>query len=376
MSDNYLGEVLSLRRQAGALPDGRAKVALLEEAVRLADTHQDVPCAYWTRGDLVKAGTFGGQPEKALVAFTWRLAQSDRAPEQFPPEELLWEFKWVVDSLGGFPQISRQQVEDLLADMTRRYQQAGANLRPVHKLRCVLAREMCDKAAARKHFAEWVKTPRGWPSDCPACDQNHVVRFQAYLGHDESALEEARPILDGSMRCAEIPHVTLALVLLPLMRLGEAAEAMPLHQKGYRMIGRNPKFLPEAAAHLTFLTLTDNLPRAMRLLEKHLPWAQAATDLKARFEFLNAVRLLLERLTGAGKDAIRLHLPPDFPAFREDGHYEVAALRGWFDETAAELAGRFDARNGNDGFTKALRAELKLSELVQPCPLPHAGKDE
>jgi hypothetical protein len=365
---SHMEHIEEVHDEAMLLDDGPTKLALLEECVRIADTHHDVVVGDGIRGDLIKTATFAGAPEKALVAFSWRLAQCDRDPEEFDEASLLWEYKWIADSLGGFPQISRQKIEEMLEDMTRRYQRCGASLRPIHKLRCTLALDMCDRKAARTHFMLWKRTARAWPSDCTACDQNSMVRFAAATGKDEQALELAQPILKGSMSCAEIPHATLAHVLLPLVRLEREGEAMPLHHRGYRLVSNNRKFLPEIAEHLVFLVLTDNLPRAVKLLEKHLEWALAATDLKARFDFYNAVRFLLAQLAVAGRDRMRLKLP-HFPARQEYGEYEIAALRKWFDDEASALAAKFDARNGNDGFAAALRNIRRWKKLIRPYPL-------
>jgi hypothetical protein len=369
MKRDYTAQAKELRDQARELSDGPSKVALLEEAVRLADAHQDKELGFALREDLIRAATFGGYPEKSLVAFTWRLAMCDREPERFDEDEVLWEYKWIADSLGDFPQISRQQIEDMLEDMTRRYQRQGGSLRSIHKLRCMLAMQMQEKAAARKHHAAWKKSRWDWNSDCPACDQNHQVKFQIFTGHDEKALELARPILAGSMKCAQIPHATLALVLVPLVRLGRTGEAMVLHHRGYRLISGNRKMLEEAAAHLTFLALTDNLPKAVKLFEKHLHWSLETAEMEGRFKFDNAVRFLLARVAERGQTTLRLRLPRTFPAYQEAGCYEVAVLRQWFDQSCQNLAARFDARNGNDGFTKLLEGPRKLTKLVTPCPL-------
>jgi hypothetical protein len=358
-----------LHEKAMRQPDGPMKLALLEECVRLADSHQDPVIGDSIRGDLVKTATFTGAPEKALAAFSWRLMQCDRNPLEFDEASLLWEYKWIADSLGGFPEISRQQIEAILDDMTNRYQRCGASLRPIHKLRCTLAMDMCDTKMARTCFSRWKRAPRAWPSDCVACDQNSMVRFQAAVAKDEEALELARPILAGEQACAEIPQATLAHVLLPLVRLHREVEAMALHHRGYRMISDNRKFLPEVAEHLVFLVLTDNLAKAVKLFEKHIEWALSATDLKAKFEMYNAARFLLEQLAAGGKEKVRLRLPQQFAEFESEVGYVVAALRRWFDAAAAELAAKFDARNGNDGFTKALRKVRKWKKLVRPCPL-------
>jgi hypothetical protein len=135
------------------------------------------------------------------------------------------------------------------------------------------------------------------------------------------------------------------------------------------MVNRNRDFLCEIAEHLTFLAVTDNLAKALKLLEKHLGWALAALELLQKFDFLNAGRFLLGRLTAASKESVRLRLPREFPGWQESGRYEVAGLRAWFDREAETLAAQFDARNGNDGFTKALAEVQQLDKLVTPCPL-------
>src|SRR5262249_28809340 len=160
----------------------------------------------------------------------------------------------------------------------RRYERCGRGLQPVHKLRCLLALDMQDLPEARKHYRPWKRAGRDWGSDCLACERNHEVRYLFAVRQDEKALETAGPILAGSLRCAEIPHATLALVLFPLLRQGRLAEAMAHHHKGYRLVAGNRKFVSEVGKHLTFLALTDNLARAVKLLEKHLAWALETRD--------------------------------------------------------------------------------------------------
>ena len=88
MTGDFRSQVDELYEQAYGLPDGPSKLALLEEAIRLADTHQDAALGDEIRADLVRAATFSGYPEKALVAFSWRLAQADRDPDNFSEDNL------------------------------------------------------------------------------------------------------------------------------------------------------------------------------------------------------------------------------------------------------------------------------------------------
>jgi hypothetical protein len=368
MKDDYRRQIETLRQQADGLPQGPARMALLEEAVRLADTHQDLDLGFYLRYDVAQTATFGGMAEKLLVAFSWRLAQCDRHPERFNEFRLMWEYKWVAAKLADFPQITRQQIEDTFDDMQRRYRRTGRGLRAVHKLRYFLAEQMGDKEAARVARRKWIGAPVGAGNDCPACELDDDVAYQLDIGRYRAALEKAEPLLQGRMQCAEMPHVTYARVLVPLLRLDRPTEAMDYHKVGYRMIAGNCEFLQQAAQHLTFLVLTENLPRAITLFEKHLPWALETTNPDRRFRFLVAAGLLFRRFVEQGKKEVAMRLPRDFAHFDESGHYAPAELLAWCDAETRETAARFDKRNGNDSFSRSLEENEKLLELTTAVP--------
>ncbi len=331
-----------LMQRGESLDLGPTRVAVFEEAVRLADMLADVPLGYQARTRLIDAAQFSGAPEKSMVAFSWCLAQFDRDPTAFDERTILWEYKWVIGSLASFPQISREKIEQALADFTRRVERAGFGMRPILKLRYRAALDMGDLDEANKAYARWVKSPRGMLSDCSACDLDDEVEYLAGSGRDEEAFERARPILNGSMRCRVVPHVTLAKLLLPLVRLGRLAEAAAIHLKGYRLISRNRDHIVQTGKHIQFLALTDNLAKGVKLFESHLPWALETNDPSDRFGFVLRTKILFDRLRASGKDTIRLRLPQAFPRFEESGQYATADLASWLESDAVDLARRFD----------------------------------
>jgi hypothetical protein len=376
MSKSSDARIAALMQQAEGLPDSPTKVALIEEAIRIADSHSDLVEGFSLRKDLMKAATFGGAPEKALVAFTWCIGQCDRDPETFEAEEILWEYKWVVSSLRHFPQIGLQQIEDAMDDMTRRYEKAGLGVRPIHKLRVRLAMHRGDHELAQKLQRHWRSAPIRWGNDCPACEQDDQVDFLIFMGKDDRAVDLAKPIIQGGMSCAEVPHVTYASLLWPLLRLGRVKEAAEHHRRGYPMIASGGDFLAEVAEHLTFLALTGNLDRGVTLLEKHLSWALETMALSRRFDFALAARLLTLRLEEAGRESLKLRLPKEFPLHREDGVYAVADLSAWFEQDARGLAEQFDKRNGTDAFARELAELPGLRQWAVDYPLSKRAKGD
>ena len=127
---------------------------LAEEAVRLADAHNDLKQGFQTRRQLTEAAVFAGRPDVMLVAFSWRLAQCDRDPAQFKERELLWEYKWVVDNLPDFPQVTRGQIEAALADMERRYRRCGSTMHGYYQKRRAVLMDMGDLEGARAADAD------------------------------------------------------------------------------------------------------------------------------------------------------------------------------------------------------------------------------
>jgi hypothetical protein len=361
MSEGYEEQIDELLEQASGLDNGPAKLALFEEAVRLADACQDIERGFSLRENLVDVATDIGETKKALIHFSWRLAQCDREPDRFSEDDLLWEYKWILSSTSTVPEISRDQIESMLEDMTRRSRRMGYGLRAIYKLRWDLAIDMGDSAKASKWYRLWEQTPRDDNTDCTACEQDDRVRFHVYRNKLEKAIELAQPILQGKLRCSSVPHETLAMLLEPLVRPGRLEEAAAAHLRGYRLIGNNSGFDLAVAQHIRFLALTDNLARGLKLFEKHC---------KPSFDFNLSACFLLDRVWAGGRRKLKLRLPPTFPTYQRGGEYDVTTLMASLDQECRQLAAAHDTRNGNDAHARRMKyAERMWKRWVSSYPV-------
>jgi hypothetical protein len=360
------------------IPNGQSeKIELLERAVALADTQNDLVAGYEARDELLEAASFGGHPEKMLVAFAWMLAQIDKHGEdelEADEHDLLWKYKWVINSLTEFPSIPASRIEAAFGDFRARLERGGYSLRTVHYLRWKYAHHRGDWADADQERAVWARSADDEMGDCTACEANFLTAYLAAQQSDKAALEAARLILSGRQSCAEVPHATLGTVLGPMLRLGQYEEAhyqaaVAAHLRGYRMIRDNPSHLDSCGEHLAFLAYSHNLGPALTLLERHLGWALATANLEARFGFYSATMPLWARLRAAGETQIKFRAPQDFPLVNMDLHFNLDLLEDWFAEQLAELAARFDARNGNSHFASRVKADPGLLASVPALTL-------
>jgi len=371
MSDGE-DDIDRLMREAGGLPHGPARIALVEEAVRIADTRHDLPKAFQCRLELVNAASSGGQPDVKLVAFAWCLAQFDRDKTQLGGRateiDLLWKYKWVVGGLPSFHTITREQIMAALSDMRRRYKADGSTMHAVYDEEESIAISLGDKSAAVKAHKKLQTTRRDMFSNCAACVQDRLVSYHRFLDRHEDAIAAAAPILSGKLRCSTVPHRTYPKLMNSLYRLDRLTEAMHYHRIGYPMVGANVGHTAFVDDHIRFLALTDNHTRAVRLTQKHLRAALDYPSLHTRYAFLRDVRLLFHFLQQAGRKTVALPLPEDHPLFSSTGRVKVPEFFAWLDTDSRRIGALFDARNGRNSFISGLDTDVEPSMVMKPIP--------
>ena len=92
--------------------------------------------------------------------------------------------------------------------------------------------------------------------------------------------------------------------------------------------------------------------------ERGWEYVERCTDWSLRSNSLKRYRFscdMVETLKYANCQEVQLSLPEEFPLYRADGVYVVSELRDYFYQQAMELAQRYDARNGNSGYTDRLK---------------------
>ncbi|GAB3213506.1 hypothetical protein ACQEU5_18425 [Marinactinospora thermotolerans] len=361
-----------LFEQAAGLPYGTAKTLVMEEALRAATVAgADEFDLFHLRMRLTSAYQHGGEPAKAFTTFSRCLSAFDADPARYgtgAQEQLLWHFKWIVNSLTEFPEIPLERTYAVLDDMERRYREGGHSLQAVHHYRNVVARHIGDAVTAAEQFELWRTTPRDGNSDCEGCDPSSMASHLILAGADEAAIELARPVLDGHLTCTEQPQDILRTLMLPYLRTGRPQEAVDAHRRGYRVHRRNPAhYLAAIGDHLYFCALTGNEARGLEILERHLGTYDTPPTPHDAMMFAASAALLLDRLAATGHG----HLTVGRPAHgdRPAGDVTAHELRDLLRADALEIAARFDERNRTTAQGDRVRARLEAEPLFDHLPL-------
>lgn len=346
---------------------GPERIAITEAAVRMADAGGFEKAAFDARLELVQSAVLGGYPEKGFVAFAWCASKSKEDPERFQESkalrgifllgvDVLWTYKWMTLQVPWYPQITRAQMDETLADMEARYRAHNLSLRPVHMARVRCAIETGgDADEAKEQFRKWQDAPRDLYADCEACEISFQSWYFAERGDPERAIREAARLLSGEKSCAEVPHNTYARLLDCALELDRPGDAAKWHELGYPMVQSNRDFVWNVSRHIAYLVRIGNLEKAQTLAERHLDWAVDNRVIDRRMWFYASLRDLFGALSGT----VSVRLSPKLAVYSESGEYSADALRDFFDAESRAMAARFDERNGNDYVSRRVSRRVR-----------------
>ncbi len=237
---DYGEQVEELISQADDLPEGPAKVAIYEEAVALADLHQDVPLAYETRMQMLWPAYHASRQDLLLVHFAWCLAKLD-ADDNLDAHDALWAYRWVLDTMPGFPDIPRAQIESAIADMMARYERHGASLRPCYLLHRRVYRGLGDRSAALAAHKKIAQAKRDWLGDDLETERAFAVFFAIFLEKYADGVKLGEKLLAEKFVSDHFRGLILTDLLLPLCRVGRWDDAAAFQKLSLPMLKKKAR---------------------------------------------------------------------------------------------------------------------------------------
>ncbi len=352
-----------LMNELDGLPDSYEKLNVLEMAIELADEEKQIDNAYYLRQEYVYLAHVFGYAQKALVAFLWCLEQYDKQPERFDEHELLWQYKWMMGALGGFPQLSREKLMTLASDMQRRFERSGWSLGPVQDAMSALMYFLGDWDASLDYKEKSMVAEVDGLSDCPACRQQLRVQFNYDKEDYERVVKESKMILQGSLRCRTVPRRTYQVLMDVEFKRGNLEEAMSYLKRLQACIPYDAQHYIAWLDSVTLLSFLDNM-QAVSLYTKHFAMVLDQEQPFDQMQAFTVGAMVLRQWEKNNPDEKHLILgfPAKFPRFTKGGLYDVVSLRLWFETQAKSIASQFDKRNANSFFSGRVQRKLTLAD--------------
>lgn len=360
--------------QAEAMPHGDGKIAELERIVAHADAAELTRVGFDARMELIESYERHTESWRLVPVFSWCLRTFDTHPELFDDwdaELIRWYHKWAVLTLCDESRVGLAQTQAAMDDLERRYREGGHSLQAVHALRCRIAAHLGEQEQARQWLDQWRTARRDENSDCLGCDPSRQAELLSEWGDWEAAIAAGEVAMRAFNSCDHQPERALAALMVPYLRLGRHSEAGAAHVRSYRRHRQERDSFGWLSDHLLFCAVSGNAERGLEILAEHLGWLDRPHSELSAMEFAAAGALVCRLAAEAGLADQTLHRPEH--GQRPAAEVPVAALGEELAAFARDLAGRFDARNGNTYQSSRIEDWLAQRPVPDPVELPAEG---
>lgn len=330
----------------------REKAGLLREAIRIADENEDVEWAVELRLDLIGELNLLSADEEEIAVFAKILDDYERHKELIDESSLLWKYKWIWGSTFDLPDVPLERIEAVGEDYKARILRNGYSLRTfyhqwsveyIRTRRYDLAKEYIDKMLDEKVDDQ----------SCEACELNFMLDYYLETGQFDEAYSRAQPLISRQVSCYEAnlrAYLKLAYYTQKAGMPDVAADLCGRAEEGLADRERDERMVLYMGPFIAYHMMT-NPDRGWEHAERCIDWS-LRTNAQKKFRFSCD---MVEALKYESRPEVRLSLPEEFPLYQESGVYKVDELKALFYRQAEELAHRYDARNGNDGYMERLR---------------------
>jgi hypothetical protein len=345
-----MSSIDSLIRQVNSMPNGSTRAEAGRKLWHVAQNSTNHVERFNALSATLQAVLFGGATDYFLALFPQYAGFRREHPEAVNLHDYVWRLKWLTANLLNYPEIPLDRIIQAEKHYEESLREAGGDRRTAIYLAWQNAFDTGRLELARELYPRFIHRNRDENSDCHACEIHALVRGALMVDKDpNAAIEAAKPLTDGRMRCATKPHATYGQVILPVLLSGDSSEASIHHRKGYSLIRSNTYFLGTAGSHLAYLAASGNADRFWRLFNVHLSWLDQNREPSSTLDFFQGAaagcRLLAE--TGHRKRPVKPKLPAPWSQTWGAKPMSILDFTENLEHEAHTLAAAFDRRNGN-----------------------------
>lgn len=358
----------SLMKKYNKLANGKSKLEGIKLAIKQADDNKDYNWALLFREEYIKESIFEDDSFNAITMFPEYMTIFDSHVELQNTHQFTFmiRFKWIIENIINFYQVSKEQIDEYFEEFKNRCNKYGYSLRSYYMKHTEFYKYI-DINIAKSDFEKYKKFKRDSISDCYACDTNKQVSFELDFGNIKSAIKMAKPILNGTQRCSEVPQVTYGALMYAFTKIGQFNEALQYASLVYKQIKGEVNFLKILGDMLILYSLTD-INKGLDIFKSNVFCVANSNNPSYNFHFYNGAYRLFKSILAVDSSQLFLNIPKNLPIYNDSNVYDVSQLMEYFYNQAKDLAIKFDTRNGTNYFMDLLSFEYKSSDSILRLP--------
>lgn len=343
-----------LMRKIHTMEHGKPRTELLKKAITQADQAGDNYWRMYMRFDYISEQYFHGDAVKCIPVVTELenvFKENPAAVERYKGDTIGKEAYIMavilgVDAISCIPQVSLEEWDKLLDGLFNLVKQFG-----------MAERSYCwqvfwrwlyvDLGKAEEYFNKAWHTEPDYSFDCEACEHSYAARLYLEMGQKDKADTYAEKIEKDLLDepCESASANLLDFYLKDALYRGNVEAAGQYARKLHRKHNKDQGDLEYMGEVLQYYAYT-NASNGLALFKRRLDWTIGMWNQRANFHFYTGAWALFRELSKK-QDKAEMELPKESGIWRKDGVYETAVLADWFYKKSADIADKFDKRNGS-----------------------------
>ncbi|UII27048.1 hypothetical protein LVD15_01025 [Fulvivirga maritima] len=334
------------------------------KCIRKAMFFKDLDLEFEARYEFLQQCCFLNYQEEMIAQYPWFLKICDEHPGRFRYSSVLWAFKWVINLLPGFHNISLEKINSLLSEFERRYRDFGATDRVIQYCFLKVYSSLGKHEKTLEAYEAYKRAPAKWERlmDCSACELNSILDVFIDTKDYKTAIEMAQPILSGKLTCAEVPMITYPKLIIPAIELGEEALAEDMLYKTLKELNGTTEEVEVYCQLLPYLSIKGDFVTARKIFEAQFPSLKVRKSDFMFVYFYMYSGIVFKCMARKDKPTVKLAingaLPLDHLQTENEGEYYTEKLQLWFEEMAFHYATLLDNRNGNNHYNEFVEENL------------------
>lgn len=380
---DYKDKVRELQRQVAYNRTSPVAMDIFAEAIRLADTHNDIPLGAQMRLDACYFAPALGKPELIMVYFPWVFSHFQQDDRIIPMRDMRLFFTILFTHLADYHTIPYEFIQQTKQDYIHLAETTQLKKAIFYFNLRELAVCLGEIEEAKKYHAAYELAPPITEVDFQTRDISkwefiHGRDFlyyhfledydKAWKSHLKSLSEKRDKVFDV------IPwYGNLAMISVLSGKFEQGIQELPVL---FKILRRETQLKAYSAVGelILFLTHTLNFNAAIQLFELYLPIVMENRETLELCIVWLAFGRIFEVMNEKGYATVRTKLPENFPAFDPGQTYESSELADIFLKKSRELIQKFDVRNGNSFYSEYYQRFSKAHVVPERIPFNRKGK--
>jgi hypothetical protein len=340
------------------------------KCIQKAKNFKNIDLEFDARMTYIRQAVFLNQDQEVIAMFPWFLNECDSKDNYSKYLQVLWTFKWVINSVTDFPAISLAKIEGLLQEFERRFEEYGTGDRVINYFKAQLESQLGNVEKSLEFAADYFSATKTCIlDDCAACEPNNISRVYLVAEQYDRMMDCIKPILDGELTCHVVPHTTFPKAAYASMRTGAWEKAAHYIQSTYKYLDFETPDAYEASVLMLYHACKKEFLKGRNLIQKQLAFALKTPSSGEVYDFHFSCALFMQAYLASGEETIVLDVEikkANFVLPQEGNKYSVFALQEWFEMEAYRHGRLLDTRNQNTFLTDYFKKTKKWFNELSP----------